>query len=65
MRNLGKVCWDMCNQQQGPCSYCGNGFCCRKLYEDTKNGCDGTIGGEEKHVCVGSPGTLMHCVIYI
>jgi hypothetical protein len=37
--------------------WCGNdysdtGLCCRKGFMDKYNGCDGTYGGEGKHVCV-------------
>ena len=50
--NAGMDCWDRCQSKQGPCSFCGTGMCCRKGWKDTSNGCDGTLGGEGKHVCV-------------
>jgi len=53
--NEGIDCWIDCEQQQGPCEWCGSGVCCRKGWWDTSNGCDGTIGMAGKgHVCVGA-----------
>ena len=49
--NDGKACWHECNKQQGPCSFCGTGLCCRKDYHDTSNGCGGTLGIDGYHVC--------------
>ena len=57
IENEGKDCWEDCNEIQGKCSYCGSmGFCCRKNYYEHSNGCDGTFGGDEIHVCVLPPG---------
>ena len=44
-----------CNGMEGQCDWCGNdGWCCRK--EWIGNGCDGTIGGINRHECVLNPG---------
>ena len=56
VKNEGKTCWSKCCEQQGMCSYCGIGLCCRKkslFWSDTSNGCDGSIGGNWDHTCVG------------
>ena len=55
LQNEGKHCWNECSQKQGDCEYCGSGLCCRKSYEFKTNGCDGTIGGDDAHVCVAKP----------
>ena len=40
---------------EGQCDWCGNvGWCCRK--EWIGNGCDGSIGGTNRHECVLNPG---------
>ena len=44
-----------CNGMEGQCDWCGNdGWCCRK--EWIGNGCDGSIGGTNRHACVLNPG---------
>jgi hypothetical protein len=51
--HAGQDCWRGCYGKQGPCSWCGNGVCCRKGWRDKSNGCDGTLGIKGKgHVCV-------------
>ena len=58
LRNAGKDCWRGCGRQQGPCDWCGSGFCCRKGWWDKRNGCDGSIGEDGKgHVC--APGMTL------
>jgi hypothetical protein len=53
LKNAGEDCWDACDKNQGPCSWCGTGICCRYGWRDTSNGCDGTVGIQGKrHVCV-------------
>ena len=43
-------CYFECGQQSGPCDYCGSkGLCCRQGFAE--NGCDGIIGGLNKHQC--------------
>eukprot|EP01052_Picozoa_sp_SAG31_P005632 SAG31_NODE_250_length_19098_cov_4.337123_2_plen_1162_part_00 len=52
----GEDCWDECNNQQGPCGWCGSGICCRFGWHDTSGGCDGTIGFDGLgHVCAPTP----------
>ena len=53
IQHEGEDCWAGCNSAQGPCSWCGDGYCCRYGWDDISNGCDGTIGveGLEQHVC--------------
>ena len=53
----GEDCFSYCNEQDGHCSWCGTeGVCCRKYY--TGDGCDGLIGGQDRHVCVLKPGIV-------
>jgi len=52
LANSGRNCWWRCGRQQGPCDWCGTGVCCRSGWWDTRNGCDGVIGGHRKHACV-------------
>ena len=53
----GEECFSYCNEQSGHCSWCGTeGICCRKYF--TGDGCDGLIGGEDKHRCVPKPGIV-------
>ena len=55
--HVGEDCFTYCNEQSGHCSWCGTeGVCCRKYY--TGDGCDGLIGGEDKHLCVPKPGIV-------
>ena len=57
LEHAGEDCWNSCNSQQGACDWCGSkGFCCMKGWDDFSNGCDGTFGGQENHVCVLKPG---------
>ena len=57
--NYGVECWDQCGGVQGPCSFCGIGYCCRNdaFWDDTSNGCDGSTGipGRWGHVCALPP----------
>ena len=46
LQQRGEHCWDACNQQQGPCAWCGSGLCCRRGWGDRSNGCDGSFGGQ-------------------
>lgn len=56
VQNFGQDCWDSCNSQQGPCDFCGSGYCCRLAWHDTSNGCDGEMGITGRgHVCVADP----------
>ena len=48
--NAGVDCWYQCSKKQGPCAFCGIGLCCRKGSEG--NGCDGSLGSPDHHVCV-------------
>jgi len=52
--NIGKYCWNTCEQIQGSCNWCGTlGMCCKKGYRG--NGCDGNLGIANKgHSCVPS-----------
>merc|ERR1712051_680775 len=54
LENGGQHCWAGCNSQQGKCAWCGtDGWCCKKGW--TGNGCDGTFGGSNHHLCVLKP----------
>ena len=54
LENSGKNCWDKCNGQ-GKCDWCGKGgYCCRKGWDDTSHGCDGSFGGVG-HACALKP----------
>ena len=57
LENAGLSCWKDCNKRQGKCDWCGtDGYCCRKYFwKNTKNGCDGSFGGNNKHTCVLKP----------
>lgn len=58
----GQDCWGGCGSQQGKCSFCGTGVCCRYGRSDTcvrgvcSNGCSGQHGikGIDRHVCVAA-----------
>ena len=54
--NEGEECWgpERCNNQAGPCWWCGSGKCCRKDSDDVDAGCFPGQGGEDAHVCVAS-----------
>ena len=55
LENAGQNCYQRCNGQQGKCGWCGLiGYCCRKGWAPG-NGCDGSFGGDEKHVCALKP----------
>ena len=55
VKHEGDICWDECEQKEGKCKFCGTGLCCRKS-DDVRHwatgGCDGTHGGEGKHICI-------------
>ena len=53
--NVGKPCGIECTAQ-GPCEFCGTGYCCQKGFNDKSNGCNGLIGGSNAHTCVPAPG---------
>merc|ERR1712054_500233 len=57
VNHFQQQCWGGCKKKQGcGCAYCGAaGICCRKGWHDHKNGCNGKIGGNGKHVCVKAP----------
>ena len=51
LENDDQECFGHCNGQ-GKCSWCGSeGYCCRKGWTPG-NGCDGSFGGNDQHVCV-------------
>lgn len=54
LENYGQECWSQCDEQQGPCSFCGTGLCCAYEFPDTSNGCHGS----------GIPGILNHHCAY-
>ena len=59
LQNPGDDCWDGCNRQQGRCSWCGTGMCCRHNWQNTSNGCSGVLGIPGRgHVCVNADGSL-------
>ena len=58
IKNKDKDCWNKCKETQGPCLWCGGGMCCRKVWKDTSNGCDGTFGGLKMHQCVDPQGKV-------
>jgi len=51
--NIGKLCWNECNDQQGYCDWCGTyGLCCsRTLADGPSNGCDGKLGSKNSFIC--------------
>ena len=50
LEHAGENCWNRCNAKQGKCRWCGTeGWCCQK--GSVGNGCDGTFGGENGHIC--------------
>ena len=52
LRNVGIGCWNPCGKKQGPCLWCGrDGMCCKQDNKWIGDGCDGTIGGRDKHRC--------------
>merc|ERR1711907_322298 len=40
LKHNGELCWDKCNNQDGPCKYCGTGRCCQEGLA-TSSGCKG------------------------
>ena len=51
LENQGEMCFNHCDQKNGPCKWCGkDGMCCRQGF--IGNGCDGKIGGKSYHVCI-------------
>ena len=56
VQHIGEDCWASCGAQQGLCSWCGTGYCCRFGWDDHSNGCDGSIGIDGAgHVCSTRP----------
>jgi len=54
LEHAGEDCWNGCNSKEGKCDWCGaDGWCCRQ--GSIGNGCDGTIGGQNNHMCVLKP----------
>merc|ERR1712038_209653 len=56
VKNLGEGdCWYKCGGKQGKCDWCGpDGYCCRQGSEWNKDGCDGKVGGKNRHECTAS-----------
>ena len=64
--NEGKNCYSNCGNQQGPCSWCGReGLCCRIGSDYIGNGCDGKLGGQNRHECVLKTGWLLTFQMFI
>ena len=65
LENAGRDCWNGCKKQQGKCEWCGfDGYCCRKNFAPG-NGCDGSFGGQNRHVCVlKDEGTYDNCLLH-
>ena len=61
LNNSGKDCWTNCQDQQGPCSWCGTGLCCRYGWPDQSNGCAGLGINGLGHVCVSALTTTGRC----
>ena len=56
LKHKGKNCLKKCEKTQGRCNWCGSkGYCCRKNWT-AGNGCDGSFGGTNQHVCALKPG---------
>ena len=50
LEHAGEDCYQGCNQRDGKCNWCGgDGWCCRKGW--VGNGCDGKLGGDNRHEC--------------
>jgi len=47
MLHKGEPCENHCNAQ-GPCAWCGIGFCCKKNYWDKSGGCDNNFNFTKK-----------------
>ena len=57
LEHAGEDCYAGCNQRDGKCNWCGaDGWCCRKGW--VGNGCDGELGGDNRHECTFKPGTV-------
>ena len=60
IENEGEECWDNCSRLQGGCPWCGSeGMCCRVANGNANrvgNGCDGYIGGRNRHECTLASG---------
>ena len=55
LEHAGEDCYAGCNQRDGKCNWCGgDGWCCRKGW--VGNGCDGELGGDNRHECTLKPG---------
>lgn len=52
LRNGGNPCIKPCGGVQGPCTWCGSGYCCRS--GEAGLGCDGISGGAVHHECVAA-----------
>jgi hypothetical protein len=56
IQNEGDECWGQCGGKNGNCSWCGaEGMCCRQGINWIKGGCDGMVGGANKHQCSKKP----------
>ena len=54
--NEGKECWATCGRKNGNCSWCGgSGMCCRQGQNWIKEGCNGIVGGTNRHECTKKP----------
>ena len=64
LEHAGENCWNRCNTRQGKCRWCGtDGWCCSMA--SVGNGCDGTFGGENGHICTLKPGKLSSFFLYL
>jgi hypothetical protein len=55
-KNVGEECWWTCGQKNGNCSWCGaEGMCCRLGSKWIVGGCDGNVGGANRHECTKKP----------
>ena len=68
LEHAGEDCWNRCKVDgitvDGKCKWCGtDGWCCRQ--GSVGNGCDGTFGGENGHICTLKPGKLSSLSIYL
>ena len=56
IQNEGQQCWDQCGHKNGDCDWCGSeGMCCRQGGHWAKDGCDGSVGGHNRHECAKKP----------
>ena len=48
-----KECWEKCGEKSGPCDhFCGSAsYCCRQGTSWIDGGCDGKVGGANRHEC--------------